>query len=172
MTLKMRKVVSNTTPLITLLSIGKLNLLKELYGQIIVPFAVYQEIEHGKDKPFYTDLSMIDWIEIKKINNPYTVKYLSDLDEGEAEVIILANELKADLVLLDEKLARSFAQRLSITYTGTLGILLKAKQLRLIESIGQCIKSMEINGIWFSNSLIDEVLKLANETRDTDLNSK
>ena len=111
----MRKVVSNTTPLISLLSISKLTLLKDLYGQIIVPYTVYKEIEQGKDKPFYTDLSKIDWIEIKKIQNQYSVKYLSDLDEGEAEVIILANEIKADLVLLDEKLARSFAQRLSIT---------------------------------------------------------
>jgi len=167
----MRKVVSNTTPLISLLSIGKLTLLKELYGHIIVPYAVFMEIEQGKDKAFYADLSKIDWIEIKKVENPYSVRYLSDLDEGEAEVIILANELKADLVLLDEKLARNFAQRLSITFTGTLGMLLKAKQQGLIKSVGQCIVKMEMNGIWFSDSLIDVVLKLANETKDADFNS-
>jgi predicted nucleic acid-binding protein len=159
----MRKVVSNTTPLISLLSISKLTLLKDLYGQIIIPYAVYTEIEQGNDKPFYTDLSKIDWIEIKKIQNPYSVKYLSDLDEGEAEVIILANEIKADLILLDEKLARSFAQRLSITYTGTLGMLIKAKQQGLIKSVEQCIITMEKNGIWFSDSLINAVLKLAKE---------
>jgi uncharacterized protein len=51
----MRKIVSNTTPIITLLTISKLELLRQIYGQIIIPKGVYEEIEQGKDKAFYTD---------------------------------------------------------------------------------------------------------------------
>jgi len=88
---------------------------------------------------------------------------LFELDDGEADVLLLAQEFKADLVLLDEKLARCFARKLSIKYSGTLGILLKAKQNDLIHSIQPYIASMQKNGIWFSDTLIDDVLKLANE---------
>ncbi len=63
----MRKIISNTTPILSLLKIDKLDLLKELYGKVIVPLAVYQEIENGKKKPYYKDLKSIDWIEVQKI---------------------------------------------------------------------------------------------------------
>jgi predicted nucleic acid-binding protein len=63
----MRKVISNTTPILSLLKIDKLNILKELYGSISIPQAVFFEIETGKDKEFYTDLSKIEWIKIEKI---------------------------------------------------------------------------------------------------------
>ena len=65
----MLKVVSNTTPIISLLKIGKLNIFKDLYGEIFIPQEVFNEIEAGKNKEFYTDLSKIDWIKIEKINN-------------------------------------------------------------------------------------------------------
>ena len=59
----MRKIISNTTPIITLLTISKLELLRNIYGKIIIPEGVYQEIEEGKSKNFYKDLSKIDRIE-------------------------------------------------------------------------------------------------------------
>ena len=102
----MRKVVSNTTPIITLLSISKLDLLEEIYGRIIIPRGVFEEIECGKNKVFYTDLSHIEWIEIADIRDRKPLKYLNDLDKGEAEVIVLANEIEADLVIIDERLGR------------------------------------------------------------------
>ena len=69
----MLKVISNTTPIISLLSIDKIDLLKVLYGQIIIPQSVYLEIEQGKHKPYYTDLTQINWIEIKEIKNQDTI---------------------------------------------------------------------------------------------------
>ena len=62
----MLKVVSNTTPIIALLKIGKLSILKDLYGEISIPNEVFNEIEAGKNKDFYADLSKIEWIKIEK----------------------------------------------------------------------------------------------------------
>ena len=98
----MRKVISNTTPILSLLKINKLNILKELYGEIIVPNAVFLEIEEGKNKPYYTDLKSISWINILNIQDSKSLDKFEDLDAGEAEVIILANEINADLIIIDE----------------------------------------------------------------------
>jgi uncharacterized protein len=92
----MLKVVSNTTPLISLLKLDRLELLRKIYSEICIPSAVYNEIEAGRDKPFYRDLSKIDWIKIIEIENQNALKYFLDLDSGEAEAIVLATEIKAD----------------------------------------------------------------------------
>jgi hypothetical protein len=60
----MPKIITNTTPIISLLKIGKLTLLKELYEKVIIPTAVFKEIENGKEKSYYQDLSLLDWIEV------------------------------------------------------------------------------------------------------------
>ncbi len=125
----MPKIVSNTTPLITLLKIDKLHILKDLYGEIFIPQEVFNEIEAGKNKPYYTNLSKIDWINIEKIQNPKSFSYFLDLDQGEAEAIILATEIEADLILLDETLGRFHAKHTGLKVTGTMGVLMKAKQL-------------------------------------------
>ncbi len=159
----MRKIVSNTTPIITLLTISKLELLQQIYGEIIIPKGVYEEIEQGKDKPFYTDLSKFEWIIIKSIKDREPIKYLTDLDKGEAEVIVLANELQADLVIIDERLGREFAEYFNLKVTGTIGVLLKAKELGFIEEIKPLINQMIDRGIWINKKLIDRILYIANE---------
>lgn len=98
-TLAMLKVVSNTTPIISLLKIGRLSILKELYNEIYVPTEVYNELEKGKNKEYYKELSKIDWIKIKEIRNEKSLSYFLDLDKGEAETIVLANEIDADLTI-------------------------------------------------------------------------
>ena len=100
----MPKVVSNTTPIISLLKLNRLDLLKQLYTQIYIPVAVYHEIEAGKTKEFYKDLSKINWIKIIEIKDKQAIKYFLDLDSGEAEAIILATDLDADLIVLDDAL--------------------------------------------------------------------
>jgi len=159
----MRKIVSNTTPIITLLTISKLELLQQIYGKIIIPKGVYEEIEQGKDKVFYTDLSKLEWITIKSIKDREPIKYLRDLDKGEAEVIVLANELKADLVIIDERLGREFAEYFNLKVTGTFGVLLKAKELGFVEKIKPLINQMIDSGIWLNKKLIDKILNIANE---------
>ncbi len=159
----MRKIISNTTPIITLLTISKIELLRDIYGKIIIPEGVYEEIEEGKNKNFYRDLSKIDWIEIKPIADKKPLKYISDLDKGEAEVIVLANEIKADLVIIDEKAGREYAEHFGLKLTGTIGILLKGKQLGLINKIQPLLMTMKENGIWLNPKFINQVIKIANE---------
>ncbi|MCL2722295.1 MAG: hypothetical protein FWD47_13280 [Treponema sp.] len=105
----MRKIVSNTTPILNLLKIGKLDLLHKLYNKIYIPQAVYREIETGKDREYYIDLKNFNWIEIVQIQSVNARLYLFDLDDGEAETIILAQELKADAAIIDEQLGRRYA---------------------------------------------------------------
>lgn len=159
----MRKVVSNTTPLLSLLKIDKLELLKALYGTVIIPEAVFREIETGRDWTYYTDLSKVDWIEIRNVKNPASLDFFFDLDRGEAEVLVLAREMGADLVILDENLGRRYAQQLGLTLTGTIGMLLKAKQMELIPSLKALLTELREKGVWLSTSLIDHVARLANE---------
>ena len=159
----MRKIISNTTPILSLLKIDKLELLKELYGVVIIPFAVYLEIEEGKEKPFYQDLTLLDWVEIQKIKNPNSREDLIDLDDGEAEVLILAKETNADLVILDEILGRRYAKQFDINVTGTIGLLIKAKEKGLISSLKNLLSEFVEKGTWLNPKLISKALKMANE---------
>ena len=159
----MRKVVSNTTPILSLLKIGKLDLLEKLYRSVIIPHAVWQEIETGKDWTYYQDLSKIPWIEIQTIQNAQATQYLTDLDQGEAEVIILAREIKADLVIIDEMLGRSYAQHFGLTLTGTLGILLRAKKEGHLDLIAPLLDELKKKGVWLSEQVVKNVLSIAGE---------
>jgi len=159
----MRKIISNTTPILSLLKIDKLEILKELYGKIIIPYAVYLEIENGKHKKYYKDLRQEKWIIIKEITDKKSRIFFLDLDEGETEVLILAKELGADLVILDEIIGRRYAKMLQINLTGTLGILLKAKEKRIIKTIKPLLIELIKKGTWLNKKLMDKVLEIAEE---------
>jgi predicted nucleic acid-binding protein len=159
----MLKIISNTTPILSLLKIDKLEILKHLYGEIIIPNAVFQEIEQGINKPYYRNLKDIHWISIQEIKDKKTLQYFNDLDAGEAEVLILANEINANLVIIDEILGRRFAKKLSIPLTGTLGIILKAKELNYIDSVNDLVIELRNKGTWINPKLVNTVLRLANE---------
>lgn len=134
-----------------------------MYGEIYVPFAVFNELDQGKEKPYYQDISKLDWINIVNVKNKEIEPFLFDLDEGEAEAIILAKELNADLLILDEKLGRDYAKKLNVKITGTLGVLLKAKELGLVDSVRELLDILVKKGVWLSPKLIEKVLNLAGE---------
>lgn len=159
----MPKVVSNTTPIISLLKLKCLDLLRQLYTQLYIPVAVYNEVEAGKAKDFYTDLSKIDWIKIIEIQNKQAVKYFLDLDSGEAEAIVLATELNADLIILDEKLGRFHAKHADLKVTGTIGILLKAKSVGLIQELKPLLNELTDKGVWISDKLKSQILLISGE---------
>jgi predicted nucleic acid-binding protein len=100
----MPEIVSNTTPIISLLKLSKLEILKNLYSEIIVPKAVYEEVEAGKNKPYYKDLNKFQWMQIREVADRNSLKFFYNLDTGEAEAIVLAKEINAQLLLIDEKL--------------------------------------------------------------------
>lgn len=162
----MPKVVSNTTPIISLLKIGRLSILKDLYNEIYIPKEVYNELEKGKNKTYYKDLSKIDWIKIKKIKDEKSLSYFLDLDKGEAETIVLTNEIDADLIIIDETLGRFHAEKANLKITGTLGVLLKAKKNGIIQEMKPLLHELKEKGIWLSKKLIDKILTLANEKQE------
>ena len=159
----MPKIVSNTPPLISLLKLDRLGLLQKLYREINIPTAVYEEIEAGKTKRYYEDLPKLDWIKIVNIKNKPAIKFFMDLDKGEAEAIVLATEINADLIILDEKLGRFHAKHADLKVTGTIGVLVKAKRQGFIKKCGPLPDELADNGVWISEKLKLEILKTIGE---------
>jgi predicted nucleic acid-binding protein len=110
------------------------------------------------------DLTQIDWIRIEKIRDPNARSYLLDLDDGEAETLILAKEQSADLVIIDEKLGRQYARHFDLELTGTIGILLNAKDRGLITKVAPLLRQLQENQSWISENLVETALKIAGET--------
>lgn len=155
-------VVANTTPIISLACIGRLDILERLFGKILVAEAVYQEIKakrgYGHDE--------IDqpWIEVHSIQGQlYKQFLLHQLDSGEAETIILAKEVAADFVIIDENLGYRFATSAGLSAIRTLSLLLRAKQKGHITYIKPLLDDMIARGRWYSTAVYQTVLKQAGE---------
>ena len=159
-------IVSNTTPLIGLASLQRFDLLRQLSSEVHIPQAVYDEAvlagrEAGGAKQ---EVSTAQWIRTVSVQDRLAVEVLlDDMDLGEAETIVLARELGADWVLMDEKKGRRKLDQLGLKKIGTLGILLKAKQLGLLPAIRPDIEQLHRHGFSLSQGVIDEVLHQANE---------
>jgi len=159
-----RIVVVNSTPIISLALIDKLDLLKRLYDQIFIPPAVQNEVLAGGPSGIgIVHLQQASWVQVHALQDPRRADLLSDLDRGEAEVIALAQEINADLVIMDERLGRRHAGRLGLTLTGTLGVLLKAKERRLVTEIKPLVEQLQLGGIRLSETVVVQALKLAGE---------
>lgn len=156
----MRKVVSNTTPLISLSKISKIELLKLIYREIIIPKGVFEEYQKGKNKEFYRDISKFDWIKVTDVENEKTFEFLLDLDKGEAESIVLAKNIKADLLIIDELRGREFARLKGLKITGTVGVLLKAKEKQLIQTALPFVYELKEKGVWINDNLIEYVKEI------------
>ena len=163
---KNKIVVSDSSPLIHLSQIGRLNLLKDLFHELLIPPAVYHEVViEGGGRPGSEEVREASWIRVVEIRDKHLKRLLQFLlDEGESEVIVLALEVKASLVLLDDREARLQAKRLGLRVTGTLGVLLRAKKLRLIESLREELDKLKKTGFRISRSLEEEILNAAGES--------
>jgi len=157
-------VIVNATPIIALSLIGELDLLRKLYVKVLTPSAVEAEVLAGGTKGIgIVEIRGADWLQVKTLKDPRRADLLSDLDRGEAEVLALAQELNVDLVIIDERLARRHAKRLGLMLTGTLGILLRAKENGLVPVVAPLIKVLQENGIRLSERVVSEALRLAGE---------
>ena len=123
-------VISNSSPIIHLAKIERLDLLERLYSRILVPEKVFLECTDTAHYREEVDLiSQSVWIKRHPIENTQLFRLLyAEIDAGEAEALVLALEQKADLLLLDDQEARIKARKLGLPVTGTLGVLLKAKK--------------------------------------------
>lgn len=155
-------VVSNSSPLINLARIGRLTLLRELFGVLIVPDAVWQEVVvEGAGQPGADEVRSAEWIQRQAVMNTQLVQALQqDLDAGEAEAIALSLELGADLLLMDENLGRQTARHLGLRYIGLIGALVMAKRRGLISAVKPHLDMLrDIAGFRVDAALYDHVLK-------------
>ena len=157
----MRKVIVNTTPLIALADIGQLDLLRNLYTEVMIPSAVNSEII---SEPARTLVSAADWIKIKSIGvKAQKSSFSSRLHSGEIEVILLAQENEADLLIMDDNAAKKTAKFLGFTVTGTMGVLLRAKREGLITEVKPLPERLIEDGLFVSPTVQNYVLKQAGE---------
>jgi uncharacterized protein len=136
----MALVVSDSSTLIHLARIGRLRLLRKLYDCITIPPAVWREVvEHGEGRAGAIEVSEAyeaGWIDVVALADESLARSLTrDLGAGESEVIALAIEQKADLILLDESEARRAAEIYSLPKTGVIGVLIRAKREGVITSL-------------------------------------
>ena len=159
-------VVSNTSPIINLAMINQLNLLERLYGTVIIPPAVYDEIvTGGAGQPGADVVQALDGFEVRPVSNrPMVINLAGSLDLGEAEAIVLAVELGADLLLIDERQARIVAKRLGVNHIGLLAVLVQAKHAGLIRAVGPLVERLRSEaGFWISEDVLQHLLKIAGE---------
>jgi hypothetical protein len=124
-----REVISNTSPLQYLYQADVLDVLPKLYGRVLVPGAVAAELAEGRGRGVaLPDLEATGWIEVRPVTARAPLPLVTDLGAGEREALALAAETPGSLLLLDDLLARRHAQLLGLAFTGTLGVLLKAKR--------------------------------------------
>lgn len=156
-------VVLNNTPLAALWAIGRLDLLRDLFGKVLIPEAVRDEFLARDAGDRARALADSPWVQCAAIAHPRRILAFTGLDRGEAEVLALAEEKEARLVVLDEKKARRFAARLGIPKTGTLGLLLLAKEERLIDSLRPWLDQLHASGLHLGSDLVQKTLELAGE---------
>ena len=156
------KIVSNTTPIISLASIGKLDLLKKLFKEVIISQAVYAEIK-AREGYGYEEVES-DFIKIKSIKGDiYRDLLLNQLDLGEAETIIIAKEINADFVIIDENIGYKIARNSGLNAIRTLSILLKAKEKGIIQELKPALDEMISKGRWYSKRVYESFLSRAGE---------
>ena len=165
----MSKLISNTSPIIALSMIDKLNLLWDLFDKVYISIAVYNEIISNELENAYGKKEILNAIQSEKII-PYNIKdellvnkMHGKLHKGELETIVGGIELNVDFVLIDEKPARNIAKTFFLTPIGTIGILRIAKRKGKITQIKPLIDLLMSKGFRISKNIYNQVLKLEKE---------
>ena len=161
------KVVTNSTPLIELSKIKQLNLLREVYGTILIPEEVYVEVViDGTGKPGAAEVKAAQWISRQTVTDSDQVRVLQSqhsLHLGECATIILAQEINAEQVVLDDNAARQEAIARGLPVIGTVGILLIAKNRGVIRTVGPILDDLRAHGTRISQNLYYQAMTKAGE---------
>lgn len=159
-------VVSDTTPLSELAKVAQLILLRDVFRQVIVPQEVYDEVTSGTH-PAVAAVQSATWIEVRSVQDTSQVVALRETTKihvGEAAAIILAEELGAQQVLIDDLRARRVAKARLLPVTGTIGTLLLAKEQGLIAQVKPILDDLIALGKRISPQLYQDVLAIAQES--------
>ena len=162
-------VISDSSTLIHLAAIGRLDLLRAFYGRIVIPLAVWEEVvAQGRERAGAVEVEQgkqAGWIEIQSATNQPLLRLLEHaLDEGEAQVIALAVEQPEALVMLDESDARQIAAVYNLRKTGAVGVLIRAKREGKIESLRTELDRLRgQGGFWIDERLYQQALQSVGE---------
>lgn len=161
-------VVSNTSPLLNLAIIGQLPLLREQFGEVVIPRAVLDELRPEEDLPGSEAIRAAledGWIRPATVENSSLVLALQqDLDRGEAEAIALVVQTGIGKVLLDERDGRLVAKLMGLQTTGVLGVLLRGRLMGKVRSLkSEMVALRERAGFYIAQDLFESLLKEARE---------
>lgn len=161
-------VVCNSTPLIGLAKVRKLGILQQLFHEIAIPYEVYNEIViRGEGKPGSAEVKDAKWIHKKKVKDKTSVEMLAKyIGKGEAEVLVLGKELKADWLIIDEDKARNSAFAAGFRVIGLVGILAVAKRLKLIEEVKPVLDELKYQNFYLDKDIYKLGLKKVGEKED------
>ncbi len=160
----MPEVICNTSPLQYLFQLGRLDLLHEMAGTVVVPPAVVNELAVGRNAGFQLPVvESFEWITVRTPGGAAAARLVADLGPGETEVLMLALEMPGAVAVLDDGLGRRIAQAIGVRFTGTLGILLAAKRSGRILSVRPLMDQLQGLGFRLSPRTRGIVLSRAGE---------
>lgn len=160
----MPDVICNTSPLQYLWQLDLIHLLNKIYDHIIIPDAVVDELNQGRKIGVEVPVpESFDWIKTRSVIERRLLPVVTGLGKGEKEVLALGLESLDSLLILDDLLARQHAQFLELKFTGTLGVLLKSKQMQYIDKIEPVLDRLEDLRFRLDHNTRKAVLKLAGE---------
>ena len=157
-------VVSDTTPILSLVKLGRLDLLQALYGKVMLPEAVYHELVSNpafvEEAKQVIASAFLTTVSVKNKSSVELLRKVSGLDAGESEAVILYEEQNAELLLIDERKGRTVAKKMDIEYIGTAGILMLAYDKRLLcaSDVEECLDRLLSYDIRFGKNLCNKVL--------------
>lgn len=151
-------VVSDTSPLTALLTVGQAGILPRLFTEVIIPKAVETEL-------LRTHPALPDWLQVRLLSDPAKAElYAGSVDRGEAEAIALAEALHADHLLIDERKGRRLAQRRGVPVVGLLGVVLMARRAGFIPSARNLLNRLDQEaGVYWTDGVKAAALKTIGE---------
>jgi predicted nucleic acid-binding protein len=159
------KVVCDASTLIALAQIGQLEILARTDARVMIPREVYEEVVvRGVGKPGATEVREASWIETSEVTDHSMVaRFRAVLHAGESEAIVLAKEIDADLIILDDGEARDTARSEGLSVVGLLAFLVMAKERRTIEQVRLLLDALKQQGFFMSDELYHHILQRAGE---------
>lgn len=157
--------VLDASPLITLARIGALEWLRQLAEQIVIPDAVYAEsVSQAQGRPGSRAIAQADWIICRQVENrAHVTRLRHHLGLGEAEAIVLAQQIHAHAVVLDDATARQVAEQEGCQVVGLLGLLLEGKRRGLLLAVKPLLDAMRETGFFVGDELYLAILQQAGE---------
>lgn len=149
-------VIADSGPIFSLVLVDKLSILDQIFSQIKIPNAVWEEITRDESKPFVGKIKQYFNGKVQNINGINELNFVMDF--GESESVLLYQETNADFLLIDDRKARLIAENLGINCIGTLGLLSVAKDRGIINELRPIFASFLENNRYYSMILINRIL--------------